>query len=100
MKALKMIVLAMIIAALCGLTVTTSQASSDNSVDFSLDTLPDDMTLTEALQSYPEIFRLFPFEYVSNEAAERGIQNGISVIDGTDINAKDFLSYINYRKKR
>lgn len=65
-----------------------------------INSIPDDMTLGEALERYPEIRQLFGIWQVSDEEARQGIEMGTDVINANDFNAKDFLSNLNYRQNQ
>lgn len=65
---------------------------------FSLEKLDPSMTLSEALETYPELFEIYYFRYVSAEEAEESIRNGERVINAEDYSAKEYLSMFNDRR--
>ena len=75
----------------------SSVSASNQSEGFSLDTLPPNMSLSEALILYPEIRRIYGFVTVFDEEADELIQKGIPVYDGHDCSAIDFLKSLNYQ---
>lgn len=83
----------------CSCIILSSDCSSTSSRSFSSESLPTEMTLSEALRMYPEIFHEYGFRIISDIEAEAMLREGIDVINGDNYNAREFLDTLNYRQK-
>ena len=78
--------------------VAASPVFSEPNGTFSLEEIDPALSLSEALQKYPELYDIFYIKNVSREDAETLIRNGMRVLDCDGISAKVFFSLLNARK--
>ena len=97
----RLLVLSLTIVMIGAGLLVSLRANADESSVFSLDSIPDDMTLAAALRVYyDELYQIFGIQRISSEEAQDLINSGVRILDIETENAKEFFSYFNYRKQR